>query len=141
MTNQMRLYQHSAGCPVALRSFLDCNPIYWFFIPQLWHEAISENIVYLRERERETKTSNPTDPELDSVVMMGAMDNQRVARCFEYLPSPPAVYTFSYRQRQDQRLFFENFFSSSMQQLPYSSLDLYKMPVIVICKKINFNCF
>ncbi|CAF4634620.1 unnamed protein product, partial [Rotaria magnacalcarata] len=43
IANRMRLYQHSARCPVALRSFLDCNPIYWCFIPVLWSEALAEN--------------------------------------------------------------------------------------------------
>ena len=35
----MRLYLHSTQCPVALRSFLDCNPNYWCFIPMSRHDA------------------------------------------------------------------------------------------------------
>ncbi|CAF1530777.1 unnamed protein product, partial [Rotaria sordida] len=41
MANQMRLYPHSARCPEALRSFLDCNPMYWCSIPLPWEEAIA----------------------------------------------------------------------------------------------------
>ncbi|CAF1429983.1 unnamed protein product, partial [Rotaria sordida] len=44
MFNQMRLYQHAARCPEALRSFLDCNPMYWCFIPLPWDEAVTENV-------------------------------------------------------------------------------------------------
>lgn len=129
----MRLYQHSARCPVALRSFLDCNPIYWCFIPQQLHDAISENIRYLRGAGRE-KTSNTTDPELVNMVLMGAIDNERAARYQEHVPIPPAAYAFSYRQRQNQRLFFEKFVSSSIHQLPYSSLDLYQVTIIAVSK-------
>ncbi|CAF5154493.1 unnamed protein product, partial [Rotaria socialis] len=42
----MRLYQHSARCPIALRSFLDCNPTYWCFIPLVWSEAVAENDIH-----------------------------------------------------------------------------------------------
>ncbi|CAF4814448.1 unnamed protein product, partial [Rotaria sp. Silwood2] len=53
----MRLYQHSARCPVVLRSFLDCNPIYWYFIPLLWDGALAQNAVYFRR-------TSTTDPEV-----------------------------------------------------------------------------
>lgn len=45
---QMRLYQHSAKCAVALRTFLDCNPNHWCFIPLHWYEAQEENLNELR---------------------------------------------------------------------------------------------
>jgi len=128
MANKMRLYQHSARCPSALRSFLDCNPIYQCFIPMLFHEARAENMVYGH------KTSN-VDPEPANVIMMGAIDNRRVAHYLDHVPLPPAAYAFSYQQRQQQqRFFFEQFLSSSLQQLPYSSLDLYKVAIIAVCK-------
>ncbi|CAF4750928.1 unnamed protein product, partial [Rotaria magnacalcarata] len=36
---EMRLYEHSAHCPVALQLFLDRNPNYWCFIPMLEDET------------------------------------------------------------------------------------------------------
>ncbi len=136
MANKMRLYQHSARCPSALRSFLDCNPIYWCFIPQQLHESIAENIRFLQGRggAQGGRTSNTTDPELVNIIAMGAIDNERVARYLEHVPIPPAVYSFSYRQRQQQRSFFEQFLSSPIQQLPYSPLDLYQMAIIAVRK-------
>ena len=132
MANQIRLYQHSARCSVALRSFLDCNPNYWCFIPQVWQEAITENIQYLRRGDG--RSSHTTDPQLINTILMGAIDNQRVASYLDYVPLSPAAYAFSYRQRQDQRLFFEKFVSSSIHQLSYSSLDLYRVAIIAVCK-------
>jgi len=135
----MRLYQHSARCPIALRSFLDCNPNYWCFIPILWVDAVTENIIHLRRipRQREqtsaAATSN-TDPELFNIIVMGAMSNDRVARYLEHLPLPPVEYSFSYRQRQQQRAFFQQFLSSSTQQSPYSPIDLYQVAIIAVCK-------
>ena len=123
----MRLYQHSARCPVALRSFLDCNPIYWCFIPMLWSEAQAENMFFFRG------TSN-SDLELTNMIMMGAFGNHRVAHYLDRVPLTPTAYSFTYRQRQKQRLFFEHFLFPSIQQLPYSPVDLYKMVIIVVRK-------
>jgi len=128
MTNKMRLYQHSARCPVALRSFLDCNPIYWCFIPLRWHEAQDKNIAYLRE------ASSNADPELTNMILMGVIDNHKVADCLDHVPLTPAAYAFSYEQRQKQRSFFEQFLSSPIFELPYVELDLYKVAIIAVRK-------
>jgi hypothetical protein len=128
----MRLYQHSARCPVALRSFLDCNPNYWCFIPLLWDAALGENVAHLPRIDN-------VDPALANVIMMGAIDNNRVARYLDHVPIPPAAYAFSYPQRQKQRLFFEQFLFSPIHRRPYSTLDLYKMAIIAVCKCTDFD--
>ncbi|CAF1382378.1 unnamed protein product, partial [Adineta steineri] len=129
--NKMRLYQHSARCPIALRSFLDCNPIYWCFIPQLLAYALAENAIHLRHTS--TTTTTTTDPELDNIIAMGTVDNnQRIVNYLGHVPTPPDTYAFSYRQRRNQRLFFQQFVSSSIHQLPYSPLDLYQIAIIAI---------
>ena len=127
IATKMRLYQHSARCPVALRSFLDCNPIYRCFIPLLWDDALSDNVVYL-------PGASVIDPTLASVMTNTAINNHRVAYNLDNVPIPPAAYAFSYRQVQKQRLFFEQLVSSSINQLPYATLDLYKMAIIAVCK-------
>lgn len=133
MANKMRVYQHSARCPVALRLFLDCNPHYWCFIPLLWHEAQTENIASYR-----TETSSlDEDPEQTNLIAMGATSNQRLAYCLDRVPIPPAAYAFSYPQREQQRLFFENFLPSPVDQLPYSPVDLYKVAMIAVRKSIS----
>ncbi len=134
IANKMRLYQHSARCPSALRAFLDCNPNYWCFIPRLWHEAQTENITFLQERSSSSSSSNTTHPEVLDTITMGALGNHGAAHYLEHVPLPPAIYAFSYQQRQKQRLFFEQFLSSSIQQLPYSALDLYQMAIIAVRK-------
>ncbi|CAF1203513.1 unnamed protein product [Adineta steineri] len=125
--NKMRLYQHSARCPIALRSFLECNPNYWCFIPMLLHEALAENILY-------TRTSNYSTAELYDFIPMIAIDNQRVENYLSHIPLSPVSYAFSYQQRQKQRLFFESIvpFSTNEQSLPYSPLHLYKVALIVV---------
>jgi hypothetical protein len=98
----MRLYQHSARCPSALRSFLDCNPIYWCFIPLLWEEAQSENFACFRQ-------TSTLDHEVAYIMESSASGNEIVDRRLSRVPVPPAAYAFSYRQQQQQRLFFEHF--------------------------------
>ena len=128
MADKMRLYQHSARCPVALRSFLDCNPRYWCFIPMLWHETQDENMAYLRG------LSSNVDPVLSNVIPLGPIKDRKVANCLNRVPITPTAYAFSYRQREKQRLFFEQFLSSDVDQLPYVALDLYQMAIIAVRK-------
>ena len=132
MTNKMRLYQHSTRCSVALRSFLDCNPDYWCFVPMLWYDAQAENIAAFRER----CSSQPQDPEMDNVIAMGAIGNHRVAHCLDRVPLAPAAYAFSYEQRRKQHSFFEQFLLSPIDQMPYSAIDLHKMAIIAVRKRI-----
>ncbi len=66
---QMRLYQHSARCPVALRTFLDCNPSYWCFISLRWHDAEEDNLNHLREPSNE-------DPEMTNIIRMRPISNR-----------------------------------------------------------------
>lgn len=129
----MRLYQHSARCPIALRAFLDCNPDYWCFIPMYWQDAVNENVTQFQSRRTTMSMASPTDLELMNIVAMGVMDNGRVANSLQHVPLPPAVYGFSFRQRRQQRAFFERFLSLSTQQLPYASLDLYQVALIAVC--------
>ena len=124
---QMRLYQHSARCPTALRTFLDCNPSYWCIIPLRWHDAEYENLLSMRE-------ASNVDPEMTNIIRIDALGNRRVSHYMNCVPLPPAVYAFSYRQRQKQRVFFEHFLSLHGQQRPYSTVDLYQYAIIAVCK-------
>ncbi|CAF2081067.1 unnamed protein product [Rotaria magnacalcarata] len=125
IANKMRLYQHSARCPIALRSFLDCNPTYWCFIPLVWSEAVAENDIHWHG-------ASNIDPTFVHVLTTFATSNRRVARSLERVPLPPGRYAFSHRQVKQQRLFFEQFHSSPINQLPYMTLDLYKMAIIAV---------
>ena len=65
-------------------------------------------------------------------------DYQEVAAQLDYVPLPPAAYTFSYRQRQNQRQFFERLYHSTSflanNSMPYTPLDLYKVSIIAVRK-------
>ncbi|CAF1623646.1 unnamed protein product [Rotaria sp. Silwood1] len=125
LANKMRLYQHSARCPIALRTFLDCNPNYWCFVPLHCDEALSENAAYFQK--------NPIgDPELVYRTEMTSAANHRVDHYLQHVPLEPNGYVFSYRQVQKQRLFFQHFVCSAIQHLPYHAIDLYKMAIIAV---------
>ena len=140
----MRLYLHSARCPVALRSFLDCNPNYWCFIPMSWYDAADEDLINLQSRRTRSSASSSSasnktstaasDRELSSILALSAIENERVSLYREHVPLPPAAYMFSYQQRQKQRLFFEQFLSTPVQQQPYSVVDLCQMKIIAVRK-------
>ena len=98
--DKMRLYRHLARCPVALRSILYSNPNYWCFIPLPWEEALADNIVYL-------PNASTTNSQLMTMMFISFTDNQEVAGQLDYASLPPTACTFLYRQRQNQRQFFE----------------------------------
>ena len=111
----MRLYLHSARCPVALRSFLDCNPNYGCFIPISWHDAADEDLTHFRSRRTlSSSSSNKTaataasDLELSNIVAMGTNENQRVARYLKHVPLSPAAYMFSYQHNDRNNVYFSN---------------------------------
>jgi len=116
-----------------------------------WQDGISDNIDYLRSRptlsSATTASSSASyatyfsffntemaDPEETSILDMGAIDNDRVARYLEHIPLPPTSYLFTCRQRQKQRLFFEQFLSQPMSERPYSASDLYQIKIIAVRK-------
>nr|ACD54667.1 unknown [Adineta vaga] len=92
ISNKMRLYRHSARCPVALRVFLDCNPMYWCFVSIAWNDFVDENIRVLQ-----TNTGR-INAEITNIIRMGAIEDRTLARYLQRVPIPPAPYVFSYRQ-------------------------------------------
>ncbi|CAF1291891.1 unnamed protein product [Rotaria sp. Silwood1] len=127
LLNKMRLYQHSARCPVALRSFLECNPKYWCFVPLHRDDALADNAAYHNR-------NSTIDSELVDRMGMTPIDSRRVDHYLQHVPKSPVAYAFSYGQVQKQRIFFENFVSSHIHQLPYHTIDLYKMAIIAVRK-------
>jgi hypothetical protein len=123
----MRVYRHSARCYMGLRSFLECNPMYWCFIPQLWNDSMMLNF---------DCTGEPLerDSEVNYLVQRGVIENPRVAYYLRRVPLPPAQYIFSYQQRQQQRFFFRNLVNNVYDGIPYCPMDLYQYKVIVVCK-------
>lgn len=126
----MRLYQHSARCPVALRTFLDCNPNYWSFIPLKRDQAEEENRRYSRNpgTRLTTVTATNTTSDLDALIRQLANDY------FDRIPIPPVRYEFSYQQQVEQKQFLDEFVSLPQNQLPYSPIDLYRYSIIALRK-------
>jgi hypothetical protein len=123
----MRLYQHSARCPVALCSFLQCNPSYWCFIPMLWEDAPYHDL-------DSPRNMTSTDREVLDAMESSINNDQTVSYLYNRVPLPPAAYVFSYRQRRRQRLFFEDYLACENHRLPYIAIDLYKVDIVAVCK-------
>jgi hypothetical protein len=121
----MRLYQHSARCPVALRTFLDCNPDYWCFILFLWQDVEEANMIFLQQ------ASNGKVGWIDNLVMT-ADHSQRLSHYMDRVSIPRAAYGFSYEQCEQQRLFFHQFLSLPRHQQRYSTIDLYQYAIIAV---------
>ena len=46
--DRMKLYQHSAQCPVAMQIFLDANQQYWPFVPMTIEESQQSEQQFIR---------------------------------------------------------------------------------------------
>ncbi|CAF4321154.1 unnamed protein product, partial [Rotaria sordida] len=120
-------------------------------IPLLVDEAGAENEAYVQERTpcstssseaaaaaaattTTTTTTITTNAELNVVLDMVCRmhRNPKVASCLQQVPLAPAKYVFSYDQREEQRLFFEQFLASDVDQRPYSVVDLYQVAIIAV---------
>ena len=109
-----------------------------------WYDAADEDLINLQSRRTRSSASSSyasnktstaaADRELSSILAMATIENERVALYREHVPLPPAAYMFSYQQRQKQRLFFEQFLSTPVQQQPYSVVDLCQMKIIAVRK-------
>jgi hypothetical protein len=124
---KMRLYQHTAHCPVTLKLFLEHNPSYWCFISKSKEEVDQENDFYTRIV---LKTRS------EFVYMLPKRTNQerKVARLLTGLSLPSVQRHFSSAQIQKQRIFFDRLLLSPVDELPYVETDLYKMKIIAVCK-------
>lgn len=124
--DRMKLYQHSAHCPVAMQIFLDANPHYWRFMPMLIEDA--------RKPEQQSSSleglSNQRDQQLRS--------KEDCFVCMEAIPKPPSGYTFSNRQFLLQAQYFHN---KRDQIMPNPNIDLYNATIVAVCKYALFVCY
>ncbi|CAF2972182.1 unnamed protein product [Rotaria sp. Silwood2] len=112
--NKQRLYQHFTHCTKALQLFLEYNPEYWSFVPMQVTDAQFDDLSYKDITDNNTKQNLPN------------MENVYLAR----VPKPPPGYTFSQRQQDTQREFFENFQPQHGQF--YSTLDFYRATIVAV---------
>ena len=125
--NQMRVYQHSARCPVVLRAFLECNPRYWCFIPMPWEDASADNMRHFGHKHPSRAfrtTTNDTNQAQDPVI----------EDCLDLVPLPLTAYAFSYRQCQEQIRFFRDLLSLNTVELSCRSIDLYQFKILAVRK-------
>lgn len=116
--DRMRLYQHSARCPVAMQIFLDANPHYWPFIPMLIEE--SETV----EQRTITLTNNTaTDSPLRT--------NDECSLYLQSIPKPPLGFTFS-----NQQIFLQTKYFQQKRDLilPNQDIDLYNASIVAVRK-------
>ena len=126
---KMRLYQHSAHCPVAIQLFLERNPSYWCFISKTQEEVTQENDFY-------TRIVLGTGSEFMFMLPRRTDQQKKVARLLTGLSLPSTARHFSSAQIQKQRIFFDRLLLSPVDELPYVETDLYKLKIIAVCKLI-----
>ncbi|CAF1581337.1 unnamed protein product [Rotaria sordida] len=131
--NQMRLYQHFARCPVALKLFLQYNSNYWCFVPMKIEESHFDDLSY------QTMTTTTTTS-LNTTTMSSTHQHQNNKSSLEHdkrienflfnVPQLPLGYTFSKRQKDEQYEFFRKMNLETYTSC--SNLDYYHITIIAV---------
>lgn len=120
--DRMKLYQHSARCPMAIQIFLDANPQYWRFVPMTMAESTQLNQTWM-DRSLLANDLNPSTRTREECV-----------QAVNALPQPPSGLTFSNRQVFLQTQFF---LEKRDHQLPNHHIDLYDATIVAVCKSYS----
>ncbi|CAF3719689.1 unnamed protein product [Rotaria sp. Silwood1] len=115
--DRMKLYQHSARCPVAMQIFLDANPQYWRFVPMTLEES---------QRPEQQSIEQPVISDEPNWTLRSKGDC-RV--CVEAVPKPLNGYTFSNRQIMLQTQYFHKLRDKT---LPNQDIDLYNASIVAV---------
>ncbi|CAF3752400.1 unnamed protein product [Rotaria sp. Silwood1] len=124
--DRMKLYQHSARCPVAMQIFLDANPQYWRFVPMTLEES-----------------QRPEQQIVQSLVISDELSHHLRTRrdceiCVEAVPKPSKGYTFSNRQIMLQTQYFHKLQDKT---LPNQTIDLYNATIVAVLPETSSDMF
>ena len=122
----MLLYRHSARCPKAVQWFLDCNPVFWPFVPLHREEADEDNAHY------QLPASVPMDPTSPLITAPQTRSDLEAGTYMSNLPPlPDHRYTFSTRQCVEQ---FQLLKDERNRFEPNLHLDLYNATIVAVCQ-------
>ena len=116
----MKLYQHSAQCPVAMQIFFDANPQYWSFVPMTIDESQQSE---LQSIEHSIEFSDQLDWNVRS--------KEDCRRYVEVVPKPPTAYTFTNQQILLQTQYFHQ---KRDENLSNEGIDLYDATAVAVRK-------
>lgn len=135
LSSHTHLVEHSTHCPVALNMFLKCQPKYWCFVPMADSDADLDDAKYSDHQNR--IVGDVTLPDVTSIGSVYQRSPTLIRWCMDHLPTPPANYRFSERQRMEQY----DFFLSRCDLYPTRFLDMYNATIVVACKFIVQLCY
>ena len=116
----MKLYQHSARCPVAMQIFLDANPQYWSFTPMT-----------IEESQQSEQQSIRHSIEFSDQLDWNVCSKEDCRRYVEAVPKPPTGYIFSNQQILLQAQYFHR---KRDKNLPNQDIDLYDATIVAVRK-------
>ncbi|CAF1319629.1 unnamed protein product [Rotaria sordida] len=122
----MKLYQHSALCPVAMQIFLDANPQYWRFVPMTLEESTRPEQKMVTPYTFSEELSWTIRSEEDTKVYVDAV------------PKPPKGLTFSNRQIMLQTQYFHK---TRDRTLPNQDTDLYDATILAVLPETCSDMF
>jgi hypothetical protein len=140
------LYQHSARCQYGLQRFLNKNPSYWCFIPQSVRQVKLANEAYVitsqpppAEGPRSLLTASGKPMLFAEIVADMIRTDEEAEQLARNVPEPPMGYAFSYRQKEEQKQFFQ--VKNENRVFPSDFVHLYNYAIVAVCMSIVFSYF
>ncbi|CAF1247490.1 unnamed protein product [Rotaria sordida] len=124
--HRMKLYQHSARCPVAMQFFLDANPQYWRFVPMTLEEST---------RPEQQMVTPYTFSEEFSWTIRSKEDTKVYV---DAVPKPPKGLTFFNRQIMLQTRYFHK---TRDRTLPNQDIDVYDATILAVLPETCSDMF
>ena len=140
IANKMRLYHHTTRCPVAMQLVLDTNPDLWCFVPMTNEQAMIDDLDFFStdapiviENGKSFitsiggKKSKPTCHKSDN--------SNAVDRFISQVSTPLNGYSFTHRQREQQRLLFQRMLDRSFHWV--GKCHLFEATIIAVRKSLD----
>jgi hypothetical protein len=140
IANKMRLYHHTTRCPVAMQLLLDTNPDLWCFVPMANDQAMIDDLDFF-------STEAPIVPE-NGKSLLTTIEGQKdkpachksdhsnaTDRFISQVSTPLHGYSFTHRQREQQRVLFQRMLDRSFHWV--GKCDLFEATIIAVRKSLD----
>lgn len=131
IANKMRLYHHTTRCPVAMQLLLDTNPDLWCFVPMANDQAMIDDLDFF-------STEAPIvfeNGKKDKPVCHKSDHSNAIDRFISQVSTPLPGYSFTHRQREQQRVLFQRMLDRSFHWV--GKCDLFEATIIAVRKSLD----
>ena len=140
IANKMRLYHHTTRCPVAMQLLLDTNPDLWCFVPMANDQAMIDDLDFFSTEapivpENGKSLVTTIEGKKDKSACHTSDHSNAIDRFISQVSTPLHGYSFTHRQREQQRVLFQRMLDRSFHWV--GQCDLFEATIIAVRKSLD----